>query len=119
MYLFLYGVFIPFSSWDFSRREIDFISEPIATAALRIDSYVVVNLVSRSVISTSRPGTPDFTLFLAAAFIRAKDWSEWVLPKKGLFLPLRDSLIASLTPSVCFHPKPAMHIFSILSAVWM
>jgi len=55
--------------WGLGER--DFISESIALAALRIESYVVDELVIRSVFYTSKPGTGHFLRFLALALIKA------------------------------------------------
>jgi hypothetical protein len=86
-------------------------------AAFRIESDTKVVLVSKSVISTSNPSTGEFSLvdaiclsfsaegkFLHYGFSHKK--------KKGLFTPLRFSLIRFFTSSVCVLPKESLRIFS-------
>src|SRR5271170_5414025 len=56
------------------------------------------------------------TLFLlSAALIRANDLLLWILPKNWLITHLQLLLIICLTASVCFLPKEAIRIFSLLS----
>lgn len=57
---------LPFSIWYFSIRLNDFLSESKAKAAFIIYPYVVVILVSRSVISSSILETGNFIVLIAA-----------------------------------------------------
>lgn len=63
--------------------KIVFMSESNAVAALRIESYVEVTLVSISVTSTSIPGTPGSNLFFFYIFnLKNKLFSLYIYKTK-------------------------------------